>query len=285
MKIASLYESVTNAIVRELENGTVPWVKVWDSPAGGMLPQNAITRRFYSGINVPILWATASHRGYPTHGWATFKQALEAGACVRKGEKATQVVFVKKLIREQENEEEPKSLTVLKSFSVFNVAQIDGLPEPEKPPERPPDERYAGVDAFLAATKAEVRHGPYEPCYIPSQDAVCLPTREHFHGDEHYYATLLHEHVHWTGAEHRLNRQLRNRFGTAEYAAEELVAELGAAFLCAHLGIQGALRHAAYLQSWLKLLKDDARAIFTASAKASEAANYLRAFSEKVPDE
>jgi len=281
MKVASLYESVTATIIEQLESGAPPWVKVWDSQAGGFLPANAATRRYYNGINIPILWAQAGKHGYPTHEWMSYKQAEALGAQVRKGERGTSIVFVKKIVKPEE-EAEPKSLTVLKTFAVFNVAQIDGLiptAAPDVVERPPPNER---VEAFVKATKAEVRHGTYEPCYIPSEDAVCLPAIEHFRGAEHYYATLLHECVHWTGAEPRLNRQLKNRFGTKDYAAEELVAELGAAFLCAHLGVHGELRHAGYIGSWLKLLKEDSRAIFTASAKASEAANYLRSFSEPV---
>lgn len=278
MKIASLYESVTQQIIEELEAGTAPWTKVWDSQAGGFLPANAVSGRHYSGINVPILWSKACKHGYPTHRWLTFKQALEAGAAVRKGEKATQVIFVKRLVKDEG--EEPQSLTVLKSFFVFNTAQIDGLPEPAPAPERPLEEKYEHVELFLKAAKVKIWHGQYDPCFMPSDDAVLIPRREDFHGDEHYYATLLHESVHWTGTPHRLDRNLHNRFGSKEYAAEELVAELGAAFLCAHLGIKGELRHAGYIKSWLTLLKDDPRAIFTASAKASEASNYLRSFSE-----
>lgn len=284
MKIASLYEQVTNAIIAELERGAVPWVKVWDSDAGGLLPENAATRRQYSGVNIPILWCEAARRGYPTHEWMTFKQALELGAAVRKGEKATPVVFVKKLLRQDGDDgdqDSPKSVTVLKTFSVFNVAQIDGR-MPSVPPatiERLIHERYEDVQALVRRANVTVTHGPQEPCYIPSMDCVCLPKREAFHADEHYYATLLHECVHWTGAAHRLDRNLRTRFGSSDYAAEELVAELGAAFLCAHLGVQGELRHAGYIGSWLNLLKEDPRAIFSASAKASQAADYLRAFS------
>lgn len=277
MKLQALYESVTQSIITELERGAVPWTKVWDSQAGAFLPVNTFTGRHYNGINIPILWDRAIRSGYSSHSWMTFKQALAKGAAVRKGERGTTVVFVKKLPPKEEGE---KPITMLKTHSVFNIAQIDGLPEPDPPQERPLHERHASVEDFVQATKAKIQHGHYEPCYIPSEDAVCLPAREHFKADEHYYATLLHECVHWTGP--RLERNLHNRFGTKDYAAEELVAELGAAFLCAHLGIQGELRHAGYIQSWLKLLREDDKAIFTAASKASEAANYLRSFSEKL---
>lgn len=289
MHISSLYEQVTNDIIVQLEAGAPPWVKVWDSEAGGFLPANAATRRQYSGINIAILWSVAGRHSYPTHEWMTFKQALELGANVRKGEKATQIVFVKQLTRSDEHVKDtsnegaedirsPKKVTVLKTFAVFNVAQIDGLIPSVSPLaiERAVDEHFTRVQEFVGRAGVEVTHGPYEPCYIPSLDSVCLPVREAFHANENYYATLLHECVHWTGAGHRLNRELRNRYGSKEYAAEELVAELGAAFLCAHLGVKGEIRHAGYIGSWLKLLTEDMRAIFTAAAKASEAANYLR---------
>lgn len=281
MHISSLYEQVTNDIIAQLEAGTPPWVKVWDSQAGGFLPANAASRRQYSGINIPILWSVAGKHGYPTHEWMTFKQALELGAAVRKGEKGTHIVFVKTLMKEEEDAD-PKKVTILKTFSVFNVAQIDGLIPSVSPlaVERPIDEHFTRVTDFIGRAKVNIEHGPYEPCYIPSMDSVCLPVREAFHTNENYYATVLHESVHWTGAGHRLNRELRNRFGSKDYAAEELVAELGAAFLCAHLGIKGELRHAGYIGSWLKLLAEDPRAIFTAAAKASQAADYLRSFSE-----
>lgn len=290
----SLYEQVTNAIIRELEAGVAPWVKPWRAGAHDVsLPYNAATSREYSGINVPVLWATALDRGYTLPRWLTFRQAKEQGGHVRKGEQGTTVVFVKRLPPQAGGSDDEEGTTrsrpksVLRSFTVFNVAQCDGLPPRLSAPlaPRPEGERHQAAEAFLKATKAEVRHGGNRAFYSPQHDFVGLPPFAAFESPGHYYATSLHEHVHWAGSGKRLAREFGKRFGDRAYAAEELVAELGAAFLCAHLGIKGRLRHAEYLGSWLELLKDDSRAIFTAASRASQAADYLRAFSEALPEE
>ena len=170
---------------------------------------------------------------------------------------------------------------MLRTYSVFNVAQIDGLAQPtEATGQLPEPDRMAQVEAFVVATKADIRTGGNQPMYVPSQDFIAMPLLGAFRDANNYYATLLHECGHWSGAERRLNRDLKNRFGTKAYAAEELIAELTAAFLCAHLGIEGELRHAGYVADWITLLKEDDRAIFTAASKASQAADFLRAFSE-----
>lgn len=273
MRIDDLYTSVTATIIRELEAGTAPWVKPWTSDHP-VMPQNAVTRRPYNGINVLILWMTAQAMFYPQNRWLTFKQAIDKGAHVRKGEKATPIVLVKRLVVGEEEDE--RTVNMLRSFSVFNVAQVEGLvPEQSQEATRTP------VMDFVARTRAEVLHGHSAAFYAPSRDIVCLPDPDRFVSLEHYEATALHELTHWTGHKDRLARDLSGRFGTKAYAAEELVAELGAAFLCAHLGVNGQLRHAEYISTWLELLREDPRAIFTASAKASQAADFLRAFSEK----
>jgi antirestriction protein ArdC len=208
----------------------------------------------------------------------TFKQALEKKAAVRKGEKGTHVVFTKRITVGEEDEE--KQIAMLKTFVVFNVAQIDGLTLSETVPESVPE-----IIPFVSATNARIEHGGDRAFYASSKDFIGMPPPSAFRSEQQYQATLLHECCHWTGHESRLDRQLGNRFGTRAYAAEELIAELGAAFLCAHLGIQGDLRHAGYIESWIELLKDDDRAIFTAASKASQAADYLRSFSEPLePD-
>lgn len=285
-----LYQEVTDRIVAQLETGDVPmWLKPWKtSVANGMtlLPSNFATGRSYHGINVPILWGAADDRGYPTPQWLTFKQAKEKGASVRKGERATQVVFTKKLrITDRETEEE-KQISMLRAYFVFNVAQVEGLPERENlAPPMTPDERDTKLALFFAATHADIRHGGNQACYVPSLDYIQMPPYGAFKSIEGYHATKLHELGHWTAHATRLDRNLTGRFGTRAYAAEELVAELTAAFLCAHLGVTGELRHAGYIKNWIELLKHDERAIFTAAAKASSAADYLRAFSEKEEDE
>jgi antirestriction protein ArdC len=282
MKTADLYESVTNAIIKDLEAGVASWVKPWKTNGGGVLPFNAATKRSYNGINIPILWHASSVHGWPTLGFMTYKQAKDIGAQVKGGEKGTTVVFTSKLTIQSEVNEEERQIGYLKAFTVFNVSQIDGL-EPEPVKEKLNEQRRDDqATRFIQATGATIKHGGDRAFYRIADDYVQLPEVTAFESYEHYLATALHETVHWSGNKKRLDRDLNNRFGTQAYAAEELVAELGAAFLCAHLGVEGKLRHAEYLANWLQLLKEDNRAIFTAASKASQAADYLRTFSEQV---
>ena len=285
MDINALYQSVTQSIIKDLEAGVAPWTKPWKGGArGGLLPFNAVSNRSYSGINIPILWAEQQRHDYPTQAWLTYKQAQAAGAQVRAGEKASTVVFTKKLSF-KDDEDVQKQVSMLRTFSVFNEAQVDGLPKVEEPIAPEPSVAHAAVESFVQATGVDIRHGGDKACYIPFMDYVLLPHETQFEGREHYLATKLHELVHWSGHKRRLDRDLTGRFRTKSYAAEELIAELGAAFLCAHLSVEGKLRHADYIAVWLELLKNDDRAIFTAASKASQAADYLRAFSEKVDAE
>jgi antirestriction protein ArdC len=278
MRIANLYEQVTAKIVAELEAGAVPWTKPWrSSHSGSVMPQNFVTRRPYSGINIPILWGAAIGAGYERHHWLTFKQAKALGAHVRKGERGTIVVFTRTL--SVGDEDDRQTVSMLRTYSVFNVAQIDGLADQELEPE-PLDDGIARVKSFVAATQADVRIGGSEAAYVPSRDYIKMPPLMAFQNASSFFATLLHECGHWAGHEKRLNRDLSHRFGTRAYAAEELIAELTSAFLCAHLGIEGELRHAGYIADWIALLSDDPRAIFTAASQASRAADYLRRFSE-----
>lgn len=283
MRPQELYASVTAKIMADLEQGVAPWTKPWKGSRGGIMPHNAVTGRSYSGINIPILWYAQAERGYPDSGWLTYQQAKDAKAQVRKGERSTTVVFTRKLIVKEDKELE-RQIQMLKTFRVFNVAQIDGLPEQEPSPVLSELDRDDAAIRFIMETKAHIVHGGDSACYIPSKDFIVLPHSVDFESYEHYLATALHELVHWSGAEKRLNRNLNHRFSTRSYAAEELIAELGAAFLCAHLEVQGQLRHAEYIGNWLELLKDDARAIFTAASKASQAADYLRSFSDVMHD-
>ena len=279
-----IYEQVTNQIIADLESGTVPWLRPWKSNPHsiGIMPTNAATGRSYSGINIPILWGSASRNKYQKHAWLTYKQAQEKGGQVRKGEKSTMVVFTKKMTRGEDDDK--KTFSMLKQYFVFNTAQVDGLPEAPII-ERPEIERHQGVEAFIKATDARFRFGGDRACYIPTADFINMPEIWQFKTVENFYSVELHELTHWSAHETRLNRDLKGRFGTKAYAAEELVAELGAAFLCAHLNIKGELRHAGYIANWIQLLKEDQRAIFTAASKASAAADYLRTFYEKVEKE
>ena len=277
------YQEVTDRIVAELEAGAAPWLKPWKtSVANGtsLLPSNAVTGRQYHGINIPILWHAADQHAYPTHQWLTFKQAKEKGANVRKGEKATQVVFTKKLRVKDKDTDEEKQISMLRGYFCFNAAQVEGLPDPPVPTPTTEQEREHQADRFIQATGADIRHGGNEAAYMPALDYIVMPPFQAFRTTEGYYSVCLHELGHHSGHESRLDRNLEGRFGTRKYAAEELVAELTSAFLCAHLGVTGELRHAGYLKNWVELLKHDERAIFTAAAKAQQAADYLRSFSE-----
>jgi len=275
-----LYQTVTNSIIEQIEGGTLPWLKPWKSTTGvkggAMFPCNHITGRPYSGVNVMILWG----RAFTSNRWMTFKQAQSIGATVRKGEKGTQIVFAKPMTITDKATGEEKQIYMLRAYYVFNLDQIDGVPAAAPAAPVSEIERHAAADAFISATGALIRHQGNEAYYTPSLDHIVLPEARAFETSAHYYATSLHELIHWTGAKHRLDRTFGKRFGDGDYAAEELVAEIGAAFTCAHLGIEGKLRHADYVASWLKVLKADKKAIFTAASAASKAADFLRAFSE-----
>ena len=289
-----IYTEVTNKIIAELEQGAAPWVKPWTSGRKngiGVMPANAATGRTYAGINVPILWMAAADRGFEQPGWMTLNQANKLGGKVRKGEKGTTVVFTKRIVIDDKaavnpsgtGDDDRKEISMLRAYTVFNLSQIDGLADDLMAPPPPlPSLNWhlEQAGAFITSTGADIRYGGDRACYVPSRDFINLPPVGAFKSIEQFQATALHELSHWSGASHRLDRDLTGRFGSQSYAAEELIAELSAAFLCAHLGIQGELRHAGYIDSWLKLLASDKRAIFTAASQASKAADYLRSFSE-----
>ena len=264
--------AVTERIVAELERGCAPWVRPWK---GSSLPRNAATRRCYSGVNVLWLWTMQAAAAYPHAEWLSFQQARALGGCVRKGEHGTPIFFYKMLERKDaSSDDDVRKIPLLRSYTIFNIAQCDGIERAEETILEPA-ERIAAADAFITANGAVVRHGGSSAYYSPSRDEIVLPPFEDFEAPEHYYSVTCHEHSHWAGAKHRLAREFGKRFGDAAYAAEELVAELTSAYLCAELGIPGKLRHPEYLASWIQVLRADARALFTAGAKASQAAEYL----------
>lgn len=283
-----IHQEVTNAIIAAIEAGPGSFELPWHRSSAGLgRPRNAATRRAYNGVNILTLWISAQSRGFTSGSWGTYKQWQSLGAQVRRGEKASTVVFYKSFDVRTENEDgEPVTETRLfaRSSRVFNADQVDGFSDPTvTAPLTDDTETLAAVDDFIAATGAEIRHGGACACYAPSGDYIRIPPRAAFTGTatstatESYYATVLHEIVHWAGHPARCNRDLSGRFGNAAYAMEELVADLGAAFLCADLHIAPSPRadHAAYLASWLKVLRNDKKAIFTAASKASQAADYL----------
>jgi len=284
IEMRNLQKEIADKIIAAMETGNLPWNKPWSGAASGGIPKNARTGRAYSGANIVLLWITQQDHGYISNKWVTYKQAQEMGGTVRKGEKATTVTFVSRF--EKSNEAgETSSIPFLKAFSVFNVEQCDGI-DLDMPVAvaQNTDERDATCDEFIASTGAVVRHGGARAFFSPKEDFIQMPAWENFVGKVGYYETALHELVHWSGHESRCNRQFGQRFGDSAYAAEELVAELGAAFMCAEFGYDAVTQHAAYIQHWIKLLKDDPRAFMTAASKASQSVEFLRglAMGEKI---
>ena len=290
-----LYETVTQRIINALEHGTKPWRRPWNMKEGeAVYPYNAATKRRYSGINVMLLWST----GYTSNGWMTFKQAKALGGSVRKGEKASIIVYWNKVESRTETDSEgnPKTYFLLRYYNVFNVEQIDGLPESYAPLDDAEhddlleSEKLEGVDSLVEALRQnaglKLTHGGNSAHYSPVSDSVAVPERKQFHDAESYAATLLHELVHWSGGKPRLGRewlQSFEKFGDENYAKEELVAEIGSAFLCANFGIDPEkTQHESYVAAWLKVLKNDKRLILKAARLAQEAADYLLAFRKAV---
>jgi antirestriction protein ArdC len=284
-----LYAEVSARIIAELEAGAAPWIKPWSATPGANTPCNAVTNRPYSGCNVILLWM-ARAAGYGTPRVLTFKQALQLGGHVRKGEYGTKVYFVKQLeIREDADEAPARLVPMMREYTVFNVDQCEGLPDNVTTGKltrvRNPDARDDLADQFLRSTGADIREGHGEAYYVPSRDFISMPAFEAFKGADHFYNVAFHELTHWTAHGSRLDRDLKNRFGSRNYAGEELIAELGAAFLCAEFGFDGDLRHAGYIGHWIELLKADKRAFFTACSQASKAADYLRGLALSAPTE
>jgi antirestriction protein ArdC len=278
-----IYQQVSEAIIAQLEAGTMPWRKPWnaDHAAGRItrpLRHNLVP---YSGINVLVLWMTAEAKGYSAPIWMTFKQALELGGCVRKGEKAATVTYADTLKRKDEETDEEKRIFFLKTYSVFNVEQIDGLPAhfyAKASPPRSDMERITTADVFIANTGAVIEQGSTRAAYSETHDKIYLPPFATFEEPEAFYGTALHELMHWTKHPSRLARDLgRKKWGDAGYAAEEIVAELGSAFLCADLDVTPRIvtDTAPYIAGWLKAMKEDKRFIFTAASLAQKAADYL----------
>jgi antirestriction protein ArdC len=285
----SIHLQVTDSIVVLLERGTLPWRQTWKTSGGtaSPVPANLVTGRAYRGINRIILWTSTLTKGYPSHAWATYRRIAQAGGHIRKGERGTQVVLYRPYVLRDSAQpgetvvhhrdvEADRAVWLMRSFTVFNAAQCGGLPQVTTPV-APPEDAIPAARQFLAHVNAAVQHGGDRACYLPSDDRIHLPSFDAFTSPEAYYATSLHEHVHWTGNRSRLNRLEQGAaYGSPAYAFEELTAELGAAFLCADLSIRGDLEHhASYLQSWLTVLKQDPKALFRAAADANRATDYL----------
>ena len=285
----SLYQEITDKIIAELEAGRLPWVQPWGTSAVQAplaMPKNAATQRRYSGINVLILWGAVVQHGFPGQSWLTFRQALSLGGNVRKGERGTTVVFADRFIPDQERArareqgDEPNAIPFLKRFTVFNVAQCDGLPADlvTVPPPVPDGLILPEVEALIRASGADLRLGGDKAFYSPTLDYIQVPRPEAYFEPINWHRTALHELGHWSGAPTRLGRDLSGSYGSKSYAREELVAEMTAAFTCATLGITPTVRHADYIGSWLEVLREDDRAIVRAASAASKAAEFLLTF-------
>ena len=281
-----VYTRVTNRIIEELEQGVRPWHKPWNAEhaAGRITRPLRFNGEAYKGINILMLWASAELQGFSCPFWMTFQQAKELGGFVKKGEHGSPVVYAstfKKKEQAETGEEIEAEIPFLKEYTVFNASQCEGLPEQyyalAEPKEAIP-ERIERADQFFANTKADIRTGGNRAFYAIGSDHVQMPPFETFRDAESHAATLAHELTHWTRHESRLNRDFgRKRWGDEGYAMEELVAELSSAFLCADLQITPEIRedHASYIDSWLEVLRQDKRAVFTAASHASKAVDFL----------
>ena len=291
-----IYTRVTERIVADLEQGVRPWAKPWNAEhaAGKITRPLRHNGTRYSGINILMLWSSALAGGFAAPIWMTFRQSMELGGHVRKGEKGSLVVYANSITRketdEQTGDDTEREIHFMKGYTVFNVEQIEGLPEhyyakPE--PRFNPVQRIEHAEQFFTATKADIRHGGTQAYYAQASDYIRMPPFEAFCDAESYYATLAHESTHWTKHPSRLDREFgRKKWGDEGYAEEELVAELGAAFLCADLELvlQPREDHASYIAHWLNVLQNDKRAIFRAAAHAQRAAALLHGLQPSIKE-
>ena len=293
-----IHALITDQIVTAIEAGAGTFKMPWHREHGALhFPRNISTGKPYQGINILTLWVVGERRNYSAPIWGTFKQWLDAGYPVRKGEKSVTGVFYKDLTFSEENAETgetvDKKVGMARAFPLFNCAQVEGYTAPTAEAFTPAAfETHARVDALIAASGADIVYGGDRAFYAPGPDRIAIPEKERFTGTETmsaaeaFEATRLHEMVHWSGAETRLDRGFGARFGDKSYAFEELIAELGAAYLCAQLGVTPIARpdHAQYLAGWLAVMKEDKKAIFTAAGQAQRAATYLMAFAPPAPE-
>jgi antirestriction protein ArdC len=272
-----IYQQVTDSIIKQLEQGTTPWVKQWNGSSSA--DHNAVSKKGYNGINTLILAMSAAANGFKSNEWATYKQWLQLGGQVRKGTKGTTIIFYSPVSgsKTAADGSEKTYHYVLKSYSVFNADQIDGYTPAAAPVKT--FNSIAALEALATDSGAVIKHGGDKAFYSPRNDFIQMPNKCDFTNEAAYYATLLHELAHWSGASNRLERDLSGRFGNEAYAAEELIAELSAAFLCAEYQIDGDLRHAGYIASWLRILKNDNKAVFKAAALAQKSADYIKGLS------
>ncbi len=294
MKASELYQQVTNQIITQLEKGVAPWKRPWATIGSGF-PKNAASSRSYRGMNVLLLWSAAEAKGYDSSLWGTFRQWKALGGFVNRGEHGTKIVYWNVVIKDHldrdSGEHVEEKVFFAREYTVFNLTQCSGMALDRFRVVRPLGNfvDFGPAEEAITSTGADVRHGGNAAYYRPDGDYIQLPIKEAFASSASYYSTALHELAHWTGHANRLNRLDKlARFGDKSYAAEELVAELGAAFLTASLGIPNGrtLEDATtYLGNWLSILKADSRAIFTAASAASAAADLILSFSQTIETE
>jgi antirestriction protein ArdC len=290
------YQTITQKIVEQLSQGVRPWQCPWNATSAFGPPSRPLRSngKRYSGVNVLVLWLESQLRGFSIPVWITFRQAKELGGFVKKGEKATTVVYANSFEKTDTNadtgEEQKRNIPFLRAYSVFNVDQVTGLPEhfyARQQQSSNLEERLDSVEKFFQAFPIQKRFGGNRAYFSPSEDYIQLPPYDSFASRSSFYAVLAHESIHATGSPNRLNREFGKRFGDQQYAFEELIAELGAAYLCADLSITPEVmpEHSQYLQTWLSILKQDSKALFTAASQASRAVEYLHGLQPGVSSE
>lgn len=275
-KKVDIQQEITDRIIEDLNKGVLPWSRPWAVKT----PMNFANKKAYRGINVLVLMDEAARRDYKSNFWLTYKQATDLGGKIRPGEHGVHVVFNQPFTKETENkdgEKKQRKLWFMRYYTVFNISQTEGLDEKiiEELNDPAKAEEIPDANQVIKDTGAKITFGGDKACYMPTLDEILMPPQPKFTSTIGYYATMFHELVHWTGHDSRLEREIMNQFGSEKYAEEELVAEMGAAFICGALGMPYETNHAAYVKSWLKVLKDDKRAIFTAAGKAQKAMDLI----------
>lgn len=274
-----VYQEITDKFIEALESGTVPWIKPWDASGDLSLPHNAVSGRQYRGINLAVAWVTAQSKGYAANGWLTYNQARQLGGHVRLGEKSTLFVAWNIVKKKDPDTGEEKTFPLIKPWYLFNVDQCENLDMTKikaYDPEAEAKHQVTDVLALGEQVGADIRHGGSEAFFSPTHDFISVPKQTTFKTINDYESTLAHELVHWTGGSKRLKREQKGGFGSEDYAFEELIAEIGSAFVCAQLGIKlEGLQHENYIGSWIKKLQNDKKAIVKAASQAQKASEFL----------
>ena len=277
-KRRDIYQEITDLVIQDLEKGVVPWEKPWTGPDGEC--RNGISQNAYSGINRLITWLD-QRSGRGSKLYFSFKQAKSLGGHVKKGARGIPIVFYKPLKIEEVNkagEVDEKTIPMMKYSVVFNLDDIEGLDsvkDIESKIERREISLHEASEKIISKINPLIKFGGDQACYRPSSDSIHMPDRDRFKDQPSYYSVLFHEIAHWTGHESRLKRNNKNFFGSYDYAFEELIAEMGAAFISSSVGFKYDAQHAAYIENWLRILKKDKRMLFKAAAQAQKAADFV----------